>query len=351
MTVSPTAAPQVVLKGVASAAECTTALDMMWTEMEQAGSISRADPSTWADEGTFGNVGASRFLLLALHTVLAAVNAAVPAAVLAAVLAAVRAVPLCPGPPLGSICLDKGRGRERRARAGATPAQAGPYQDNLEGTRAGWADSPGLRWRLQNWGHSDFLWYVRGLPAVKEVWVSRWHSLAVRVETPTIIDGEGVVSEKCLRKLSLLLVWPPGKHAWSRGWLTLHVWLWVRKPPAAPRSSWCPSTAPACTGRGASNRAGASRPSARLPSCRALLYTFRRRLNRDGEGVSAKLTASPTTVRRQPAMGFHTDRRNHAGVPDGYIQGNSRRQDSYSAAPSSPFSRWFNVDGEGVPVE
>ena len=37
--------------------------------------------------------------------------------------------------PLVQICLDKSRGFQRKVRAGATSAQAGPHQDNVEGIR------------------------------------------------------------------------------------------------------------------------------------------------------------------------------------------------------------------------
>ena len=44
-------------------------------------------------------------------------------------------LPRLRGRPLGRIRLDKGRELQRKARAGATSAQAGPYQVSLEGIR------------------------------------------------------------------------------------------------------------------------------------------------------------------------------------------------------------------------
>lgn len=96
----------VVIKDVLNSNECGDALEMLWQELEMAPGVSRHDPSTWADDSTFGN----------------------------------------------------------------------------------------------NWGHSDFLWYVRGLPNVRRVWemIHKTEDLLVSFDGASLYRPWGINPEWCV---------------------------------------------------------------------------------------------------------------------------------------------------------
>lgn len=100
-----------------------------------------------------------------------------------------------------------------------------------------------------NWGHSDFLWFVRGLPNVRKVWemIHRTDDLLVSFDGASLYRPWGINPE------------------------------------------WCAVPISASLG----------------PSFRA----------------AHRLRSRDRPRRNAPAMGLHTDRRNHEGIPDGYVQG------------------------------